>query len=319
MKPLELSSIAEVWKSALSILANNLASIGTDLQLWFPWGPTWRGHDEKSILPSTDLPQDLISSKAVHFGGRIWKALPINGLSWLISLKAFKKIEKNLESWQPLPETQSALNLLGEFVKLECLLGLTMRILENRAAERSGHWDRVRNFCVAIGRQLNLSQLELVDLELAALLHDIGKVALPGSLLEEARPLSPGERKQIETHSLVGSTMIREIPGFERVADAVLCHHECPDGSGYPKGLKAIEIPLNSLIIGAVDTFDAMTHYRPYAAERTYHDSINEMIHNIGKYDDRVLWALQDVLKNLGILDIRPKSMKSKPQTEATE
>ena len=207
-------------------------------------------------------------------------------------------------------EASTTLSLLGEFVKLECLLGLTLRILENRANERTGHWDRVRHLCVAMGKQMKLASRELLELELAALLHDIGKVTLPISLLEESRPLSPAERKQIETHSAIGAGMIREIPGLDRVAECVLYHHEAPDGSGYPKALKCGEIPLNSLIIGAADSFDAMTHYRPYASEQTYKDTIKEMLDHSGKYDDRVLWTLQEVLRNLGILDVHPVSPK---------
>ncbi|MBI3039533.1 HD domain-containing protein, partial [bacterium] len=183
---------------------------------------------------------------------------------------------------------------------------LTLKTLENRANEAVGHWDRVRNFSVSIGKKMGFFGQGLFELELSGLLHDIGKVALPREILEDSRILSPAERKQIETHSVLGAAMIKEIPGLEKVAESVLCHHESPDGSGYPKGLSASEIPLSALIVGAVDSFDAMTHYRPYAFERTYQESLSELFKLPGKYDDRVLWALQETLKCFGMLDTKP-------------
>jgi len=187
--------------------------------------------------------------------------------------------------------------------------------MENRASERDGHWDRVRNLCVAIVKKMKLSASELFELEIAALLHDIGKVTLPSHILEESRNLSPAERKRMQTHSVVGAGMIREIPGMERIAEYVMYHHEAPNGSGYPKGLKGEEIPIQSLIIGAADAFDAMTHYRPYASERTYKETIQQMLHDEGKFDERVLRVLMEVLRNLGILEVFPASL-DKPTPE---
>lgn len=307
MKPLELSSISEVWKSVLSHLTRSFAQVGGDIQVWFPWGRIWRGHDGRGSLPPTELPGELSATHmGIHFAGRWWKTVSAAGLTWLISLRVTGGDEKKLPEWQMPKEVEMALALLGEFIRLESLLGLFLKVLENRAIEEFGHWDRVRNYCVAIGRNMGLSQRELVDLELAGLLHDIGKVSIPAALLEERRPLSAAERRQVESHAMVGATMIREIPGFDRVADAVLSHHESPDGSGYPRGLRDPEIPLAGLIVSVADAFDAMTHYRPYAAERTYRESIAEMSGRPGKYDERVLWSMQQVLKQLGILEVRP-------------
>lgn len=307
MKPLELSSISEVWKSVLAQLTTAIAGVGGEVQVWFPWGRTWRGHDSRGSLPPTELPGELATAHAgMHFAGRWWKPVSAAGLTWLISFRVVEGTETALSGWHHPKEVETVLSLLGEFVRLESLLGLFLKVLENRAIEEFGHWDRVRNYCVAIGRNMGLSQRELVDLELAGLLHDIGKVSIPATLLEERRPLSAAERRQVEMHAMVGSAMIREIPGFDRIADAVLSHHESPDGSGYPRGLRDPDIPLAGLIVSAADAFDAMTHYRPYAAERTYRESIVEMSGKRGKYDERVLWSLQQVLKQLGILEVRP-------------
>ncbi|MBU1109081.1 MAG: HD domain-containing protein [Candidatus Riflebacteria bacterium] len=306
MKPLELSCIAGVWNTSLGLLNENLEGVGSDLQLWFPWGGIWRGRDLDGSLPPTDFPDDLIKPGVSRFGGRFWKAFAVNGTSWLISVRAPKSATPEMENWELPEKALESIKMLADFVRLECLLGLTMKILENQSRENAGHWDRVRHFSVAIGFELGLSQREIADLEMAALLHDIGKVGLPEELLEMAGPLDEEERKKIEAHSLIGSAMIREIPGMEMVAEIVLGHHEAIDGSGYPSGLKLEEIPYGSLIIAVADSFDAMTHYRPYATERTYLESFVEMKSEKGKFAPEVLTALERVLKNLGILDSKP-------------
>lgn len=306
MKPLELSCITGVWKSALQILSEATASIGKDLQLWFPWGVVWRGHSCDGTLPPTDFPDDMVQPGVTRFGGRLWKALAIHDSTWLISISAPKSATPAMENWELPDKAHAALAMLSDFVKLECLLGLSMRILENQAREQRGHWDRVRHLSVAIGQELGLSSKELADVEMAAMLHDLGKIGLPEEILEVAGPLDEESRTRVEAHSVVGSAMIREIPGMERIADFVLHHHESPDGSGYPRGLTRDDIPYGSLIIAVAEAFDAMTHYRPYAIEHTYEESFNEMKSQKGKFLPEVLDALERVLKNLGIFDTKP-------------
>lgn len=306
MKPLELSCITGVWKSALNILDESIKDIGQDLQLWFPWGSVWRGQDARGSLPPTDLPPDLVADGVSRFGGRLWKAIAINGISWLLSVKAPRSATPVMETWNIPAKAEDSLKMLSDFVKLECLLGLSMKILENQAKEHIGHWDRVRNLSVAIGQQMGLTVFELADLELAAMLHDIGKVGLPPEILESSDKLGPEQRKIIETHSRVGAAMIREIPGMEKISELVLFHHEAPDGSGYPGGAKIDEIPLGALIIAAADSFDAMTHYRPYAIERTYLQSFQQLKAGEGKFAPEVLDSLEFVLRRLGIIDTKP-------------
>jgi hypothetical protein len=81
MKPLELSCITGVWKSALNILNQSLSGIGDDLQLWFPWGRTWRGQDANGSLPPTNFPDDIVSEDVSRFGGRLWKAVSLGGVT----------------------------------------------------------------------------------------------------------------------------------------------------------------------------------------------------------------------------------------------
>jgi HD-GYP domain-containing protein (c-di-GMP phosphodiesterase class II) len=306
MKPLELSCITGVWKSALGLLHDSITEIGQDLQLWFPWGATWRGKDAAGSLPPTNFPEDLITEDVSRFGGRLWKAVPIGGVSWLLSVRAPVSATPEMQSWTMPEKAVDSLKMLADFLTLESLLGLSLKILENQAKEHIGHWDRVRNLSVAIGEQMGLSVQELAEIEIAAMLHDIGKVGLPADILESADRLDDEQKKIIETHSRVGAAMIKEIPGMSKIATMVLQHHEAPDGSGYPAGLKIDDIAPGSLIIAVADSFDAMTHYRPYAIERTYLESFEEMKGEDGKFAPEVLTALEAVLKRLGIIDAKP-------------
>lgn len=306
MKPLELACVAGVWRSALTITSQVSSLIGEDLQIWFPWGKTWRGQDLKGGLPPTALPEELLKEGVSRFGGRFWKRISVDGTTWLVSLSAPRKAISAVESWQIPTEAIESLKMLGNFLRLESLLGLSMKVLENQAKENTGHWDRVRNFSAAIGRDLGLSARELAELEIAAMLHDIGKIGLPSEILESADNLNPTNRKKMQEHSIIGASMLREVPGMERISEYILYHHEAPDGSGYPCGLKYDDIPYSALIIAVADSFDAMTHYRPYATERTYRESFDEMSSEKGKFAPEILDALERVLKTLGILDFKP-------------
>ena len=104
----------------------------------------------------------------------------------------------------------------------------------------------------------------LENLHIASLLHDIGKIGVPESILNKAGPLSDEERKIMQSHPLVGATILQPINELIDAEDGVKYHHERYDGSGYPKGLKGEEIPLIASIIAVADAFDAMTTDRPY-------------------------------------------------------
>ena len=255
---------------------------------------------------ASNLPGDLVTDGVSRFGGRLWKSVAINNMTWLLSIRAPISATPEMESWHIPTRAVESLRMLADFQALESLLGLSMKILENQAKEHVGHWDRVRNLAVAIGQQMKLSTPELAEIELAAMLHDIGKVGLPCEILESADALSPEQKKIVETHCRVGAAMIMEIPGMSKISNMVLNHHEAPDGSGYPHGRKMGDIPLGSLIIAAADSFDAMTHYRPYAIERTYQESFNEMNLDKGKFAPEVMSALEAVLRRLGIIDAKP-------------
>ncbi|HEX7314712.1 MAG TPA: HD domain-containing phosphohydrolase [Pyrinomonadaceae bacterium] len=127
-----------------------------------------------------------------------------------------------------------------------------------------GHARRVSGYASAIGRRMRLSGPALEQLALAALLHDVGKISTPDSLLLKPAALDEQERDIVRLHSERGARLLAAVPEMEEVAAAVLHHHENYDGTGYPRGLAGERIPLASRIIHVADAYDAMTSPRPF-------------------------------------------------------
>ena len=111
------------------------------------------------------------------------------------------------------------------------------------------HSERVARLAVAIGKRRRLSGERLEALRLAALMHDVGKIGVHDDILLKPGDLTPGERATIDRHPDLAAEILRPIAGTRRIADIVLAHHECPDGSGYPNALKAVQIPIEAHIL----------------------------------------------------------------------
>ncbi|MFQ5511777.1 MAG: HD-GYP domain-containing protein [Candidatus Krumholzibacteriia bacterium] len=127
-----------------------------------------------------------------------------------------------------------------------------------------GHSYRVSRYALRLGRAMGLSSRDLEILEYSALLHDIGKIAIRKEILHKAGKLSDEERRSLSTHPTIGADIVENLKFLKEAAVLVRCHHEQPDGKGYPVGLKGDEIPIGSRILLCADAFDAMTSDRPY-------------------------------------------------------
>jgi HD-GYP domain-containing protein (c-di-GMP phosphodiesterase class II) len=127
-----------------------------------------------------------------------------------------------------------------------------------------GHTKRVAHFAKKIGAQMNLTWDEMNDLQLSAVLHDIGKIGIEDKILKKSAPLTEDEFKIMRDHPKLGYEILKNVDSLSRVVDGMRFHHERPDGKGYPYGLKDEEIPTIAMIISVADTFDAMISTRPY-------------------------------------------------------
>jgi hypothetical protein len=136
--------------------------------------------------------------------------------------------------------------------------------LDERDRYTAWHSEEVVDLARAVGLRLGLDRTELFELELAALLHDLGKIGVPDSVLHKPGPLDSEEMALMQLHPIWGAELLAGIPGLEAVATIVRFHHERVDGRGYPAGLTGERIPLASRIIAACDAYHAMTSDRPY-------------------------------------------------------
>ncbi len=136
--------------------------------------------------------------------------------------------------------------------------------IEQRDKYTGGHTKRVTEYSVLIGEALGLSKKEIYTLKIAAILHDIGKIAVPDQILNKPGRLTDEEFAYIKIHPVAGEEILKHIPELKEEIKGIKYHHERWDGRGYPEGLKGEEIPFIARIIAVADTFDAMTSNRPY-------------------------------------------------------
>ena len=155
------------------------------------------------------------------------------------------------------------------------------------------HSNRLALDCRSVGEELGLPADILFELELVAILHDIGKLAVPAAILDLARPLSADERGVVRSHTIRGAEILAEIAGLEHLAPFVRSTHERWDGTGYPDGLIGELIPLPSRIVFAVDSFDAMTNDRAYRRALGVPEALRRIAAGAGTaFDPRVVQAL---------------------------
>ncbi len=153
-----------------------------------------------------------------------------------------------------------------------------------------GHSQLVARYTVHFARTLGIEDINfLINLERGALLHDIGKIGVPESILRKKGPLSEREREVVEDHSVLGYEMIEEFDFLKRAAQVVLFHHERYDGRGYQFGLAGEEIPLEARIFALADTLDAITSERPYNSLRSFDEALFEIEKSRGAQFDPFL------------------------------
>jgi HAMP domain-containing protein len=165
------------------------------------------------------------------------------------------------------------------------MVDVLVRALEAREGA-PGSLGRLARASAALADRLELSVGQREALELGALLHDIGDIRTPEAVLRKLGPLTPEERAVIQAHPAAGVEILEVVPLLTPALDVVGSHHERFDGSGYPHGLKAEEIPVAARIFAVVDALDAMTHDRPYRAARTLAEALAEVKEQAGRHFD---------------------------------
>jgi putative nucleotidyltransferase with HDIG domain len=173
------------------------------------------------------------------------------------------------------------------------------RLADSKDDYTHGHSLRVAGLSCSLGRYLHIAPENIQTLRVAAILHDIGKLAIPAAILTKRGLLTKKEREIVEAHPLEGARIVSGLSGFEEVARIIRSHHERLDGEGYPDGLCNGDIPFMARIVAVADTFDAITSDRSYRSI-SGSDSALEVIREEkgSKFDSRIVSALEAILSN---------------------
>ncbi len=179
------------------------------------------------------------------------------------------------------------------------------QVLSAKRHETMQHSLRVASYAVVLGRCYGMSPGQLRQLRLGAVLHDIGKIAIPRNILMKPAPLDPNEWDVMRTHPRIGFLLLCGVPGLEDAARIVYAHHERWDGGGYPRGLRGAEIPLGARLFSIVDTVDAITCDRVYRRARSFETACQELRTHSGTQFDPALVQLFLTLPKEKLLVIR--------------
>lgn len=172
--------------------------------------------------------------------------------------------------------------------------------LELRAAEVEGHAQRVSLYTVAAARRLGIAGDELEQLRWGAILHDVGMIAVPDSILMKPGQLLPEEWALVRAHPEHGARLLQHVPGLGAALAIVRFHHERFDGAGYPLGLRGTAIPIGARIFAVADAIDAITTDRPYRPRRTWEQARVEILQGRDShFDPSVVTAFLEVFDDL--------------------
>ena len=164
-------------------------------------------------------------------------------------------------------------------------------------APTADHSHRLAAHARVVAEDLRLDALDATEVELVAVLHDVGKLAVDSHLLDWPGPLDDRQRDRMRRHTIEGEELLAGIAGLEHLAPAVRATHEAWDGSGYPDGLAGGDIPLTARIVSVVDAFDAMTSERAYRRPLPRREALHRLRSGSGaQFDPRVVDALLRVL-----------------------
>ncbi len=193
-------------------------------------------------------------------------------------------------------QERSRLHAALERTSMETILTLAAA-LESRDRITGDHIERTQLLAEKVAVGLQLAPDDVQAARYVAILHDIGKIGIPDSILNKPGKLSEDEWEVMKHHPAIGAYILAKIAGFEQVSEAVLAHHERFDGEGYPAGLTGTSIPIESRIISVVDAYDAMTHERPYRKAMSHDEAIKQLdLHSGAQFDPAVVEVMKAVL-----------------------
>jgi HD-GYP domain-containing protein (c-di-GMP phosphodiesterase class II) len=170
------------------------------------------------------------------------------------------------------------------------------QLLDLRDLGTGVHSTRLAEWAVRVARKLGLPEPGLYQIEVAALLHDIGKIGVPDAILKKEGKLTDSERELMNKHPEYSWSILRLLPGLEKASLYALHHHESFNGAGYPAGLKGEEIPIGSRIVSVIDAYDAMISNRCYRRGFGHEEAVRRLVESSGtQFDPAVVRAFVEI------------------------
>ncbi|PKM77211.1 MAG: hypothetical protein CVU90_08655 [Firmicutes bacterium HGW-Firmicutes-15] len=252
----------------------------------------WGGDEFVIILPGSDEEQARQVCQKIYQSCAQLKNVPIQ-LSIALGVACKNAAGKSMETvYKEAEDLMYRNKMLENRSNRSAFLNSLEQTLWVRSHETQEHTLRLRRLVVNISQALHLPADELNNLSLLAALHDIGKIAIPNSILDKAGKLSCEEWELMKRHPETGYRIALASPELSPIAEAILAHHERWDGSGYPLGLKDNDIPLISRILSLADAYDVMISGRPYQKEIGSEEALQEILHCAGSQFDPHLASL---------------------------
>ncbi len=190
-----------------------------------------------------------------------------------------------------------------------------VKLVEARDKYCSGHSNRVGELAGKIARRIGLDTDTCSMMKLAGQLHDLGMLVVPTNIIAERSRIGVDEFRTVKSHSQIGYEVLRPLKSLDPILPAIRFHHERMNGTGYPKGLTGVEIPLTARILAVADAFDAMSNDRPHRPAMTTRDAISELDHcSPAGYDPDCVAALAGVF---GFEDLLEPSQQTQIAVDA--
>ena len=207
-------------------------------------------------------------------------------------VQSLREMTEHLRRLEQVVERQSIelRRLLGDLREAsESTLEALVTALDAREHETQAHSQRVGEYTLRLAHEMGVPKELLESYRRGAMLHDVGKIGVPDRILLKPGRLTEEEWQEMRRHPLIGYWILNVVPALRDASEIALCHHERFDGLGYPRGLRAEEIPLGARIFAVVDCLDAMTSDRPYHRGQSYGDARREILEQAGRQFDPVV------------------------------
>jgi len=252
-------------------------------------------HDVGSAVSS--LRQGVIEYLTKPFGRDRLREAVVRGLEWHRAACEARRWREALEADMESRRRRLAAALSALVIDSDAALDAMLSMLTIGDRDAYGHAYRVAALAASMARALQLPEDERIAIERAALLHDLGKLAVPDAVLRKPAPLTPEEQLLVRLHPVIGADLIRGIPYLSASADLVRDAHERMDGLGYPHGLRAAEVPVGARIIAVADAYDAMTRPRVFRDAISHDEALLELSRCAGaQFDGRVIETFKKLL-----------------------